>query len=139
MTRPAELAAAAILTAGSAKKLFVFIRFEFLRHTADFDNVVARDPQAPPLWARHYEIGANRPVFAGRDGVGKYALADIERERRTGTPWYGNWPLKLLEREYPKWRAEVAGPHSRPHPAARANKKSAPFARDALLSEPKFL
>jgi PelA/Pel-15E family pectate lyase len=79
---------------------------EFLRHTADFDKVVVNDPNAPPLWARHYEIGTNRPIFAGRDGVKKYALAEIERERRTGTAWYGNWPRKLIETDYPKWRRE---------------------------------
>lgn len=79
-------------------------REEFLRHTADFDVVLVRDASAPPIWARHYEIGTNRPVFAGRDAVRKYALAEIERERRTGTPWYGSWPSTLLEREYPKWR-----------------------------------
>lgn len=77
---------------------------EFLRHTADFDKVVVKDAKAPPLWARHYEIGTDRPIFAGRDGVKKYALADIERERRTGTAWYGNWPQKLIEQEYPEWR-----------------------------------
>lgn len=78
-------------------------RAEFSRHTATFDKVVVEDPSAPALWARHYEIGTNRPVFAGRDGVKKYALAEIERERRTGTPWYGTWPQKLLDREYSDW------------------------------------
>lgn len=82
---------------------------EFLRHTADFDKVVVKDAKALPLWARHYEIDTNRPIFAGRDGVKKYALAEIERERRTGTAWYGNWPQKLLEQEYPAWRKKVGG------------------------------
>lgn len=77
-------------------------REEFLRHTADFDVVVVEDPQARRIWARHYEIGTNRPIFAGRDGVKKYHLADIERERRTGSAWYGYWPEKLLrERSSP--------------------------------------
>ena len=82
---------------------------EFLRHTADFDKVVVRDSRARPIWARHYEIGTNRPIFAGRDGVKKYALAEIERERRTGTAWYGNWPQKLIEQEYPEWRKKASG------------------------------
>ena len=80
---------------------------EFQRHTADFDKVVVQDASAPPLWARHYEIGSNRPVFAGRDAVRKYAFAEIERERRTGTPWFGTWPQELIERDYPKWRQSV--------------------------------
>jgi len=86
---------------------------EFLRHTADFDVVVVADPAAAPLWARHYEIGTDRPVFAGRDGVKKYALAEIERERRTGTAWYGGWPQHLLEVQYPRWRASLARDTSR--------------------------
>ncbi|HEY2841240.1 MAG TPA: pectate lyase [Pirellulales bacterium] len=79
-------------------------REEFLRHTADFDTVVTADPKALPIWARHYEIGTNRPIFAGRDAVKKYELSAIERERRTGTPWYGAWPKRLLDEEYPAWR-----------------------------------
>jgi PelA/Pel-15E family pectate lyase len=81
---------------------------EYLRHTVDYDKVVVEDAQAPPLWARHYEIGTNRPVFAGRDGVRKYAFAEIERERRTGTPWFGTWPGKLIDKEYPQWRKAAA-------------------------------
>lgn len=75
----------------------------FLRHDVDFDIVVVNDPQAPPLWARHYEIGTDRPIFAGRDGVLKYELKEIERERRTGTLWYGHWPARLLQRELAVW------------------------------------
>jgi PelA/Pel-15E family pectate lyase len=80
----------------------------FLRHTADFDVVVMPDPKARPIWARHYEIGTDRPVFAGRDAVKRYALGEIERERRTGTPWYGRWPRRLLDHEYPEWRNKLA-------------------------------
>lgn len=77
---------------------------EFPRHNADFDVVAVADPSAKPIWARHYEIETDRPVFAGRDAIKKYRLEEIERERRTGTVWYGTWPTKLIEREYPKWR-----------------------------------
>ncbi len=76
---------------------------EFERHRADFDVVVVPDDKAPLIWARHYEIGTDRPVFAGRDAVKRYALHEIERERRTGTPWYGAWPRSLLDSEYPEW------------------------------------
>lgn len=76
----------------------------FERHTADFDTVVVADPNAPPLWARHYDIDSDRPIFASRDGIKRYDLAEIGRERRTGTRWYGNWPLQLIRVEYPGWR-----------------------------------
>lgn len=50
-----------------------------------------------PIWARFYEIGTNKAIFVGRDGVVKYKLSDIEKERRTGYAWYGNWPASLLK------------------------------------------
>ena len=68
------------------------------------DKVIVSDADAPPLWARFYEIGTNRPIFSGRDGVIKYSLAEIEHERRTGYAWYTDAPAKLLERDFPKWR-----------------------------------
>jgi PelA/Pel-15E family pectate lyase len=69
-----------------------------------FDRVVVEDAAAGPLWARFYEIGANRPIFSGRDGVIKYSLAEIEHERRTGYGWYTSAPAALLEKDYPGWR-----------------------------------
>lgn len=69
--------------------------------TAD-DRTVRADPAAPPLWARFYEIGTNRPIFGGRDGVVRYNLAEIERERRAGYAWYGAWGAAVLER-YADW------------------------------------
>jgi hypothetical protein len=68
---------------------------------------VVKDPAAPPLWARFYEIGTNRPIFSDRDGVAKHALAEIGYERRNGYAWLGTWPQHLLEREYPAWKQRV--------------------------------
>jgi PelA/Pel-15E family pectate lyase len=68
------------------------------------DRVVVKDPAAPPLWARFYEIGTNRPIFSDRDGVPKRELADIGYERRNGYAWLGNWPQRLVEQEYPTWK-----------------------------------
>jgi PelA/Pel-15E family pectate lyase len=55
-------------------------------------------------WARFYEIGSNRPIFAGRDGVVKYDVSQIEAERRNGYAWYVDWPAKLLKQDYPAWQ-----------------------------------
>ncbi len=71
-----------------------------------FDRVVIEDVKAGPLWARFYQIGSNRPIFSGRDGVIKYSLAEIEHERRTGYNWYTSEPAELLEKDYPAWRAK---------------------------------
>jgi PelA/Pel-15E family pectate lyase len=74
----------------------------------DNDVVLVADASAPPLWARYYEIETNRPFYCGRDGVKKYSLAEIERERRVGYAWLRPWGQKVLD-EYPKWRAKHGG------------------------------
>lgn len=68
------------------------------------DKRVVVDPSAPPLWARFYEIPTNRPIFCDRDGVVKYHLDEIGYERRNGYAWLGDWPRKLLAKEYPAWK-----------------------------------
>jgi PelA/Pel-15E family pectate lyase len=72
------------------------------------DVVATPDPSAPPVWARFYEIGTNRPLFSGRDGVVKSSLAEIEHERRTGYAWYVDAPTSLLSKDYPAWKAKHA-------------------------------
>jgi len=67
---------------------------------------VELDPAAPPVWARFYELGANRPIFVGRDSVVRCSLAEIKYERRNGYRHYVDGPAKLLEREYPTWKAK---------------------------------
>jgi PelA/Pel-15E family pectate lyase len=75
---------------------------------SDFDRVVIADPAAGPLWARFYQIGTNRPIFAGRDGVIKYKVAEIEKERRQGYQWYVTSPAKLLDKDYPAWKKKLS-------------------------------
>ena len=71
------------------------------------DAKVVKDPNAPPIWARYYEIDTNRPFFANRDGVKVYSLAEVKQERRMGYGWYGYWPETVLKEQYPKWRSQV--------------------------------
>ena len=61
---------------------------------------------APPIWARFYEIGTNRPIFSDRDSVIKYSLGEVGLERRTGYQWLKYWPKNLIEKEYPAWKAK---------------------------------
>ena len=70
----------------------------------DGETVLVADRDAPPLWARFYEIGANRPIFSGRDGVVKHNIADIDADCRNGYAWYGNWGASVLA-EWPHWKA----------------------------------
>jgi len=68
-----------------------------------YDLFVIEDPAAPPLWARFYELKTDRPIFSGRDGIVKYALAEVERERRIGYSWLGPYAAELLDKDYPAW------------------------------------
>jgi PelA/Pel-15E family pectate lyase len=72
------------------------------------DRVVVPDPEGGSIWARFYEIGTNRPIFVGRDGVVKYSVAEIEHERRTGYNWYVDAPAKLLQKDYPTWKKKLS-------------------------------
>ncbi|GAB4451622.1 MAG: hypothetical protein OHK0029_01130 [Armatimonadaceae bacterium] len=78
-----------------------------LEKTPD-DVAVVSDTNAPPLWARFYDIETNQPIFCGRDGIIKPQLAQIERERRTGYAWYTDRPAQLLSRDYPAWKRKLA-------------------------------
>ena len=71
------------------------------------NKVVVEDPNAPPMWARFYEIGTNRPIFSDRDGVAKHRLSEIGYERRNGYNWLSYWPAKLLSEEYPAWKKRI--------------------------------
>jgi PelA/Pel-15E family pectate lyase len=81
---------------------------EELSKDGRLERSVRHDAGAPPLWARFYELGTNRPMFVGRNGVIKYNVAAIEAERRNGYRWYVTEPARLLERTYPAWLLRIA-------------------------------
>lgn len=89
------------------------LRIERIKHepikypfrTSRVDVIAVPDPDAPPIWARFYEIDTNRPFMANRDGTKVYALEDLEHERRSGYGWYNTGPSLLLDEEYPRWKA----------------------------------
>jgi len=60
------------------------------------------------LWSRFSDLQTSKSFLANRDGKKVYALAEVERERRTGYDWYGTWPQSLLDAEYPAWKAKQA-------------------------------
>ncbi len=72
------------------------------------DKRMVEDPSAGPMWARFHEIETNKPIYCDRDGVAKYKLSDIGYERRNGYSWTGTWPQRLLDRDYPAWKAKQA-------------------------------
>ena len=68
------------------------------------DRIVVDDPTAPPMWSRFHEIGTNKPIFCGWDGVVRYSLAEIDYERRVRYSWYNSAAVSLLARDYPAWQ-----------------------------------
>lgn len=71
------------------------------------DRRIVADPGAPRIWARFYDLQTNRPLFAGRNGVPRARLSEIEAERRNGYAWYGNWGESVAA-EYHNWRQRQA-------------------------------
>ena len=71
------------------------------------EHHVIKDKNAPPIWARFYQIETMKPIFIGRDAVIKYDVSEIEAERRNGYAWYVSEPNELLEKDYPKWKEKI--------------------------------
>ena len=71
------------------------------------ENLVKKEPNAPPLWARFTQIETMKPLFSGRDGVIRYDVMEIEAERRNGYAWYVTNPNQLLDKDYPQWREKL--------------------------------
>ena len=81
---------------------------KFKYHWTDYDYVEVKDPAAPPIWTRYYDLKTEKPIFCTRQRKITSNYTDLSRERRTGYSWYGYYPARLLEKEYPKWQRKWA-------------------------------
>jgi PelA/Pel-15E family pectate lyase len=88
------------------------------------DRVIVDDPNAPPQWARFYDLQSNQPFYCGRDGVKKATLAEIEWERRNGYQWMRPWGQPVLDR-YPSWAKANGLPEKLPTTRASAEVQKA--------------
>jgi len=80
---------------------------KFPLRISKIDRRVVEDQTAPPIWARFYELGTHKPLFADRRGVPLYSLAEVDRERRSGYRYYTYGPQKVLD-AYPAWQVKWA-------------------------------
>ncbi|UEG49493.1 pectate lyase [Ferruginibacter lapsinanis] len=80
-----------------------FIDIKAPNEASGRDRVLVKEDSSV-IWARFYDIKTNVPFFSGRDSQRHATVAEIENERRIGYAWYGTWPLKLLNKEYPEWK-----------------------------------
>jgi pectinesterase len=81
------------------------------------DGAPAPAPGPGPLWARVYEIGSNRPVYAGADGAVHRGLPVLAES--AGADEFIGWPDATLE-QYDEWARDRASIPLPPAPA-RAN------------------
>ena len=82
------------------------IRVETYRNeNGQLDRRVVSDPQAPPIWARYYDLKNEQPFFCDRDGIPRKNLSEIGHERRNGYGWYSDAPASLYAK-YDKWKAK---------------------------------
>ncbi len=70
------------------------------------DRKVVQDKNAPPIWARFYELQTHKPLFSNRKSERLYSMAEVDRERRA-YGWYTYDPQKALD-EYPTWQKKWA-------------------------------
>lgn len=73
------------------------------------ERKLIRDPDAPGVWARFYELKTNRPLYVDRDSKFRYEYSEISYERRSGYSYHGTWGASLLETYYPRWREKHGG------------------------------
>ena len=64
-------------------------------------------PGHGPIWARYYQIGADRPIFGDRDKTIHDHLNEISDERRNGYAWFTAAPQTALDR-YAGWKQHLS-------------------------------
>ncbi len=104
---PSERIVAAIEGCAAWYKNAVIVgkRIENFKNDAgESDKRVVDDP-ASIAWARFYDLETGKPFFSDRAGVKYDDWTHIERERRTGYAWYGNWGTKV-EKAYAEWKTK---------------------------------
>jgi PelA/Pel-15E family pectate lyase len=70
------------------------------------DRIVVKDPNAPAIWTRYYQLKTHKPFFSNRRGQILETMAEVDRERRIGYAWYTYAPQKVLDR-LPEWQSKT--------------------------------
>lgn len=80
----------------------------FTNHYSDFDRVVVKDENAPPIWSRYYDLVNEDPIFCTRQKVITRNYTDLSRERRTGYAWFNYTPSILINNDFVSWTERIA-------------------------------
>ena len=74
------------------------------------DHVVVADQNAPPLWARFYDLKTFKPIFGDRDRDIRDNVNEVSLERRNGYSWFNTSPAKAIAAYENKLEAELVFP-----------------------------
>jgi PelA/Pel-15E family pectate lyase len=83
---------------------------QFRRADGRLERILVPDSAAPPLWARFYELGTNRPLYMDRDSKPLYDFMQVGYERRSGYGYHSTAPADLIAKDYPRWRGKPESP-----------------------------
>lgn len=78
------------------------------------NKIVVKDRNVPPIWARFYQIGSNKPIYSDRDGKIYGSMAEISSERRNEYAWLGYWPEKIMECYHNSWKYQFESEKEKP-------------------------
>jgi len=77
-----------------------------IERTGDGVEIVD-DSNAPPLWARFYDVKTGKAMFSDYDGVVKHDIRQLGKDRLFGYRWYVRSGDRVLA-EYPKWKKRIS-------------------------------
>jgi PelA/Pel-15E family pectate lyase len=78
----------------------------FVNSYGEGDRCAVKDPKAPALWGRFYDLETQEVFMCDFDGIKIRSMNDLGWDRRHGYNWYSPGPQKVLDK-YPEWEKSL--------------------------------
>jgi PelA/Pel-15E family pectate lyase len=78
----------------------------FVNSYGEGDRCAVKDPKAPTLWGRFYDLETQEVFMCDFDGLKIKSMNDLGWDRRHGYNWYSPGPQKVLDK-YPEWKKSI--------------------------------
>jgi len=75
----------------------------FVNSYGEGDRCAVKDPKAPTLWGRFYDLTTQEVFMCDFDGIKIKSMNDLGWDRRHGYNWYSDSPQKVMDK-YPEWK-----------------------------------
>lgn len=79
---------------------------EYDKNNKLIEKYMIEETGAPTIWPRFMDLKDNTPFFCDRDGIKKFSLAEIGKERRNGYAWYTHEPKEVIDQYY-NWSSKI--------------------------------